>query len=127
MPRKVDPRKLKADWSKFERRPVWAVISSRELASVLDVSLQTINNWHVRCILPAPVKHPRLRANKNYWRIQDVRSWLNGTTPDEEARLWLAIHGSDYGLEDIDLEQAKSFCRACWRSLGIECEKPLLS
>ncbi len=77
------PRSIQANWQPFDRRPTWSVVSSRELAKVLNVSLQTINNWKMREILPEPESHPRLKGNKNYYKISKIRSWLENV-PEQD-------------------------------------------
>lgn len=118
---KIDPLTLKTDWSRYERRAPWSVITSRELAEVLGVHLQTISNWAVRGILPPPVKHPRLRGNRNYYRISTIRAWLNGTDEDTESWAWINQYLPS-GFES--LEQARDVCWKAWKVLEIE--RPLL-
>lgn len=119
--KRIDPYKIQADWSRYERRAPWSVITSRELAEILGVHLQTINNWAIRGVLPLPVKHPRLRGNKNHYRISTIRAWLNGTDEDSEAWAWIDQH-TPYGFNT--LEQAQEVCRTAWKVLEIE--RPLL-
>lgn len=76
MPRKLEPSDITASWLTYEDHVPWSVVSSMELAKILGVHLQTINNWHIRGILPAPIEHPSLLGNKNYYRISAIKSWL---------------------------------------------------
>lgn len=91
--RKIDPHEIQADWSRYERRPTWSVVSSTELAEVFGVHLQTISNYKIRGILPPPTKHRSLCGNKNYYRISTIRAWLENRTEEdihwEWARKWL--------------------------------------
>lgn len=121
---KRDPKRISADWSRFQRRPTWCVVSSRELAGVLGVSLQTICNWHLRGILPAPEpRHPALRGNKNYYRISKIRAWLEGRS--EDAIHWTFVQSyMNLGVPYTDLEQAQSVAKIVYEELGIE--KPLI-
>lgn len=117
---KVDPRKLKADWSRYERRAPWSVVSSRELSFVLGVHLQTINNWSMRGILPGQELRPDLPANKKFYRIGSIRAWLNGTDEEVENWAWIKRHlPSDVKT----LEHAYQLCRIAYEVL--EVEKPI--
>lgn len=133
-----DVTKIKADWSRYERRPSWSVINSRELAKVFGVSLQSINNWKMREILPEPEPHthrcpcprrscrPPLKGNKNYYRISKIRAW-------HEARPELDVHwewvnrwiGPQWSCtEAISLAGAEFFVVGAYEVFGVE--RPLI-
>lgn len=113
---------INANWQPFDRRPTWSVVSSAELAQILGVHLQTINNWKVRNILPAPVKDIRLKGNKNYFRISEIRAWLENRPEVDIHWEWIKSH-IPYDIETPD--QAEFVVRKVYRFLGVE--KPLIS
>lgn len=119
------PKCIRADWSKFERRPTWSVVSSRELSVALNVSLQTICNWRLRGILPEPEPHTRsLNGNKNYYKISKIRAWLENRTEEsvhwEWAKKWLPEY-----IDNIpNLAQVESCVKAAYKLFGVE--KPLI-
>jgi hypothetical protein len=83
-------KSITPNWKPFERRPTWSVVTSRELAQVLGVSLQTINNWKMRFILPEPEPHSgELIGNRNYYKISKIRSWLENRPEDEIHWEWV--------------------------------------
>lgn len=117
---KNPPKCINADWSKFERRPTWSVISSRELSVILNVSLQSICNWRLRGILPEPEPHNLSRnGNKNYYSIAKIRAWLEDRTEDSVHWEFIKKHMST-GTPYSSLEQAKEVARICYKTFGIE-------
>jgi hypothetical protein len=94
----MDIKSITPSWKPYERRPTWSIISSRELSLVLNVSLQTINNWKMRGILPEKEQSSlHLPAgNKNYYRISKIRAWLEDRPESdihwEWARCWMSGH-----------------------------------
>lgn len=117
-----NPSTLKPNWGLFDRRPTWSVVTSAELAQVLNVHLQTINNWKVRGILPAPVTDKKLVGNKNYFRISEIRAWLENKPESDIHGEWVQNH-IPYDLES--LAQAEYVVSKLYRSLNVE--KPLVS
>lgn len=113
---------IAANWSDYDLRPTWSVISSRELSQILSVSLQTINNWHIRGILPSPVSHPKLKGNKNYFRISSIKSWLENRPEDEIHWEWVKNH---IPFEIEKLSQAVYVAQHAFREIGIE--RPVIS
>lgn len=79
-----------ANWSRFDRRPTWSVVTSRELSKIFGVSLQTINNWKMRDILPPPIAHKKLVGNCNYYRISQIRAWAEAR-PENDIH-WEWVH-----------------------------------
>lgn len=116
-------KNIKADWSKFERRPTWSIVSSRELSEALGVSLNTICNWRMRKILPEPFFHPQLKGNKVYYRISALRAWLEGRAESEIHWEWLETH-FDIGTPFSSLKQAEEVVILCWDVYGVE--KPVI-
>lgn len=117
-------KNIKPDWSQFELRPTWSVITSRELSLVLNVSLQTICNWKLRNILPEPEPHTaNMKGNKNYYRISKIKAWLECRT--EEEVHWEFINKyMGTGTSYRSLEQAKSVAMVCYQIFEIE--KPII-
>lgn len=114
------PQNISPDWSKFELRPTWGLITSRELSLVLNVSLQTICNWRLREILPEPEPHTlKMRGNKNYYRISKIRAWLEGKT-EEDIHWEFIMKHMNTGTPYNTLEQAKSVAIIGYEIFGIE-------
>ncbi len=110
-----------ANWSKYQTRPTWSVITSRELCEVFGVSLQTINNWKMRNILPPPLpKSSRLSGHKNFYRIADIRAWAeNRSATDihwEWALKWLPEHVG----QAQTLHQVEFLVNAAYDLFGVE-------
>src|SRR5262245_49971131 len=61
-------------------QPTWREISSRELAKLFGVSLQSLANWRVRESGPSRFSKRRGRGNKVFYRRNDVAVWLAGVT-----------------------------------------------
>lgn len=80
--------------------PPWRAISSRELADLLNVSLQSLANWRVRGTGPVPEKRRKGQGNRMMYRPDVVMSWLSrlGSVPREPwefSREWLIAQGLD--------------------------------
>ena len=91
--KKIMPHTLKANWGSAAKRPSWNYVTSAELAKILGVHLQTINNWKLRGILPEPeINNRSLRGNKNYYKISTIRAWLENKTEDQVHTEWAAEH-----------------------------------
>lgn len=58
-------------------RPPWHVVSSRELAEALGVTLQTLANWRIRDSGPPPAPHRWFGGNRTYYRIDQTLAWLS--------------------------------------------------
>jgi len=115
-------KKLKPDWEEFEKTPPWGHISSRQLASVLGVHLQSISNYVCRGFL-VPEPKERFRTNKNYFRISYIRSLFE--SKDEEQIQWEWINEFIKPEPPFtDLEQAYYVVRVCHNVFGVE--KPLV-
>lgn len=72
------------------RTPPWRPISSRELAQILGVSLQSLANWRVRETGPEPEPPKKGKGNKVYYRPDIVLAWLEEEKePWEFSRDWL--------------------------------------
>lgn len=119
---RFDPSQLSPNWIGYERRPTWSVVTSAELAQVLGVHLQTINNWKVRGILPAPVTDKKLVGNKNYFRISEIKTWLENRPEEQIHWEWIKSH-IPYDIES--LAQAEYTVLQAYRFLNVE--KPLIS
>jgi len=119
-------RHLQANWSKFERRCPWAsVVSSRELAQVLGISLQGVHNAILRNHLPEP--EPRSKhlpsGNRRYWRIDRIKAFLENRTAEEINLEWSAKYVESYTGPVKSLEEADFVVQGAWNLLGVE--KPL--
>jgi hypothetical protein len=67
---------LVENWSKvFDGRPPWHVMSSRELASALGVSLQTTANWRIRNLGPPTEPANCFKGNRTYYRLDKAECW----------------------------------------------------
>ena len=74
-------------------RPPWHVVSSRELAKFLGVSLQSLCNWRVREVGPDPEPFTNYRGNRCHYRVDKVITWLfeqEGRAPISHSALWRA-------------------------------------
>lgn len=118
-------KRFTADWRKYHCRPSWCVITSRELSDVFGVSLQTINNWKMRNILPPPLPKSRLlRGQKNYYRISTIRAWAENITETQVHWNWLAEVMPNEVKTFKSLAQAEFFIKVCHSNYGIK--RPLL-
>jgi hypothetical protein len=68
----------------------WQVVSTRELAELLGIHLQTLHNWNIRGKGPVPVPHGVWRGNRRYFRLADVIAWLEDVPVWEVYRDWIA-------------------------------------
>lgn len=114
--------KLTADWRPYERRPTWSVVSSVELAKVLNVSHQNLANLKLRGYLPAPVTDNKLKGNKNYFRISSIRSWLENKSEFEIHADWVKQYISS---DPITLNEAEYLVSQVPHFFNVE--KPLIS
>jgi hypothetical protein len=121
---KTNPKNLIANWQAFERRPTWSCVGSRELAEVLGVHLQTISNWKIRGLLPAPVPNPRPVGNRNHYRIGAVRAWLESRPEDEIHWEWIRRH---MGEGFVSIPQAQLVAQICYKEFNIEQAYPQMS
>lgn len=115
--------KIKADWTSYERRAPWCSVTSRELSKILGVSLQTINNWKMREILPEPEPSHLHKGNVNRYMIAKIKSWLEGKDEAEIQWDWI----NKYIKPEppfTDLEQAHYVVRVCHTTYDVE--KPLV-
>lgn len=118
----VKKEDINFNWQPYERRASWSVVSSAELAQVLNVHLQTINNWKVRGILPAPVTDKKLVGNKNFFRISEIRAWLENRPESDIHWEWIKSN-IPYDIES--LAQVEYVVNQTYRFLNVE--KPLVS
>lgn len=58
-------------------RPPWHVVSSRELADALGVSLQSVANWRIRGNGPPPEPSRHFRGHREHYRVDRVLAWLS--------------------------------------------------
>ena len=94
--KKVTVTSLQANWECIGNRKPWEYVTSAELAKILGVHLQTINNWKLREVLPKPAaNNPRLRGNKNYYGVDTIKAWLAGQTMEEFYTQWLVTADFD--------------------------------
>lgn len=114
---KIKPDQIRADWSTFERRPTWSMVSSVELAQILGVHLQTINNWKLRGILPTPEPQKRGAGNRNWYRISKIRSWLENRPEADIHWSWIAQH---IGQKFSSVKEADQVIRSCYRIFEVE-------
>lgn len=115
MPKTIQSAKI--NWQSVEKRPTWCSVTSRELANILGVHLQTINNWHIRGHLPDPEPRVKKQGNKNRYKISKIRAWLENRTEDEIHWEFINTH-LDPTIKCIP--SAINFARICWEELEIE-------
>lgn len=119
------PENIKADWSRFERRPTWSVVSSRELAVALSVPHQHIANWRLRGILPEPEPPSRfLNGRKNYYRISKIQAWLEGKPEEAIHWEWIQRWMPEQLPRIHHLAHAERWLMRMHKQLGLE--KPLV-
>lgn len=77
------------------RTPPWRPITSRALAKVLGVSLQSLANWRVRECGPEAEPWKKGKGNRTFYRPDKVLSWIGDgqQEPWEFCRLWLQNRG----------------------------------
>ncbi|MFH1157472.1 MAG: hypothetical protein V1721_01085, partial [Pseudomonadota bacterium] len=87
------------------------------LSKILGCSHQTVSNLKMREVLPPPDKHPKLKGNKNFFRISQLRSLIEGKTEDEIILAW----GREHLSPDIENVEQVRFCvKSAWKSFGVE-------
>lgn len=82
-------------WVTHRRAPPWVEITSRDLARVLGISIQTLANWRVREKGPPYEGSKRGRGNKIFYVPCMVYEWMV-EDPVAHLRLsneWLAVYG----------------------------------
>lgn len=112
-----------ANWQSFEKRPVWYTVTSRELSLILGVSLQTINNWKMRSILPECEPSQNYKGNANRYQISKIRAWLENKTIEQVEWEWI----NEFIKPEppfTDLEQAHYVVKVCHNVFGVE--KPIV-
>lgn len=67
----------------------WDVLSSRELAALLGVSIQVLANWRIRNRGPAPAPAKCFKGNRTYYPVFEVEAWQRGVEPWEVLCNWL--------------------------------------
>lgn len=67
----------------------WDVVSSRELSSMLGVSIQVLANWRIRSNGPVPAPADCFRGNRTYYPVYEVEAWRLGVEPWNVVRDWL--------------------------------------
>src|SRR5689334_6866231 len=103
------------EWEPFATRAPWSVVNSRELQKIYGVSLNTINSWKMRGILPEPVKHRRLPSgNRNHFRICSVRSRMEQRPETEIYWEWADRWLAEYKSSLHTLEQVESTITAAY-------------
>lgn len=65
------------------------VISGPELASVLDVSSQTLANWRMRGVGPKPEPAEDWKANRNHYKVANVLAYFTSSTPTDIYCDWI--------------------------------------
>ena len=110
---------ISANWQGFEKRPPWCTVTSRELSKILGVSLQSINNWKMRDILPSPEPSQNHKGNVNRYKISKIRAWLEDKSEDDIHWDFIKAH-MDCGTPFSSLKQAQEVARIGWEALGIE-------
>ena len=67
----------------------WDVLSSRELAKLLGVSIQVLANWRIRDRGPVPAPAECFRGNRTYYPVFEIEAWQRGVEPWEVLCDWL--------------------------------------
>ena len=67
----------------------WDVLSSRELAKLLGVSIQVLANWRIRDRGPVPAPAECFRGNRTYYPVFEIEAWQRGVEPWEVLSEWL--------------------------------------
>ena len=109
-----------ANWNCLDDLTPWSAISSRQLAVLLGVHLQTINNWNVRGLLPEPIKAPNLPRNKNFFRIVDLRSHFEGISEESVIWDWVMRVIPNETFTCPNIRQFKSYIYACHDLLNLK-------
>lgn len=71
------------------KRAPWDVLSSRELAGLLGVSIQVLANWRIRGHGPAPAPAECYRGNRTYYPVYEIEAWLEEIEPWRAVQKWL--------------------------------------
>ena len=66
----------------------WQVLSTRELAELFHVHLQTLHNWHVRGRGPEPEPKGKWKGNRRYFTVASVVAWLDDRPTWHVYRDW---------------------------------------
>lgn len=82
--------------------PIWRAVTSRQMANLLGVTVQTLANWRVREQGPRYSFAPKGKGNKCLYRLSEVLEWLSGRPSWEIEGEWLAYRG--LGPEDPERE-----------------------
>ena len=101
--KKTNPFNLTAGWSVISPRAPWEYVTSAELAKVLGVSLQTVNNFVVRNTLKPSPRSLQRRGNKNYFLVSYLRSQFEGKNEDDLVREWVKNDVGDNNLTDAQI------------------------
>jgi len=78
----------------------------------------------MRSQLPAPVHHPKLKKNKNYFRVYEVRSFIEGISPEEIIWTWAREYVFPHAGEIPTLEKVEFVVNGAHKLLGVQ--KPLI-
>ena len=70
----------------------WQVVSTRELATLFHVHLQTLHNWHVRGRGPEPEPKGKWKGNRRYYTVANVMAWLDDRPAWHVYREWYQNH-----------------------------------
>ena len=118
------PNIKQVDWTPFEKRPTWSYVTSRELAKVFGCSLQSINNWRMRELLPEPDFSPHLNGNKNHYKISSIRAWLEERKEEDIHWDWIKEHTDD--IKNFpNLKSAIETIALCWEEYDVEKSKAI--
>lgn len=121
----IEKNNRKGNWEPFAARAPWSVVNSRELQIIYGVSLNTINSWKMRGILPEPVKHRRLPSgNRNHFRICSVRSRMEQRPETEIYWEWAERWLADYIDTIQTLGQVEFLITSAYNHFGVE--RPLI-
>lgn len=104
-------KKLKPNWKEYRLTPPWSCLSSRQLAFVLDVHLQSISNYVCRGFL-TPEPRELFKGNTNYFRVSYIRSLFEDKSPEQIEWEWI----DEFIKPDppfTDLEQAYYVVKVC--------------
>ena len=108
-------------WEKYSDIPPWSVVTSRELTKIYAVSLNTINSWKMREILPSPVKHPKLpKGNRNYFRISEVRSKFEDKSEQDLIWEWANHRMPDFISQIHKIGEIEYLANILFQDLGLK-------
>lgn len=74
----------------------WHVFSTREVATAIGVSSQTMHNMHLRGYGPLPEPFEHYRGNRLMYRYDRLCAWITGLPLWECQRLWLMEHHKSF-------------------------------